>query len=84
MPAYLQSELNAFDLRKVRRRVWRFKQQEVTHKMFLSSSFRRYNGTRLIAGLGIATILLGEYTTFVCRAKLESMCMRIQAFVLAT
>eukprot|EP01053_Blabericola_migrator_P007498 Blabericola_migrator_1__7497@NODE_382_length_9143_cov_306_926399_g305_i0_p2_GENE_NODE_382_length_9143_cov_306_926399_g305_i0NODE_382_length_9143_cov_306_926399_g305_i0_p2_ORF_typecomplete_len424_score59_45CDC50/PF03381_15/2_8e25DUF3614/PF12267_8/0_12DUF423/PF04241_15/2_5DUF423/PF04241_15/56_NODE_382_length_9143_cov_306_926399_g305_i063777648 len=54
-----RAEVKRFGLRKIRRKIYRFRQQQFSHFMRLSSSFRRYNGAKLLAALGIALFALG-------------------------
>eukprot|EP01055_Gregarina_sp_Pseudo9_P004418 Gregarina_sp_Pseudo_9__4417@NODE_457_length_2800_cov_122_591452_g433_i0_p1_GENE_NODE_457_length_2800_cov_122_591452_g433_i0NODE_457_length_2800_cov_122_591452_g433_i0_p1_ORF_typecomplete_len450_score103_04CDC50/PF03381_15/4_3e28DUF3188/PF11384_8/9_5DUF3188/PF11384_8/11_NODE_457_length_2800_cov_122_591452_g433_i09952344 len=54
-----RSEVKRFGLRKVRRKLFKFRQQQFSHFMRLSSSFRRYNGAKLLAAIGIGLVIMG-------------------------
>lgn len=54
-----RAEVNGFGLRKVRRKLFKFRQQRFSHFMRLSSSFRRYNGAKLLAAIGIGLVIVG-------------------------
>lgn len=54
-----ESELDDLGLKRTRRAHLRFQRQELRHFMRFASSFRRYNGVKLLVTLGILLIVLG-------------------------